>query len=237
MKASNRLLTAQEDERRRLARDLHDGVGQTLTALTFTLDAAESMLWAGELQPSTLTQSAVGRAQELAALALDETRDVAFRLRPARFAEIGLGAGIQELAATSGVAVEVRIDPELLHPRLLDPDAEMEAYRIVQEALGNAARYAFATRIWIVMETSDGKLQITVGDDGVGFDPNRTTERGLGLAGMSERAILLRADLSIRSAPGSGTTITFSLPLPSGAAADQAATSGRLASSETVAAQ
>ena len=196
------------------------------------------MLWAGERAPSTLTRSAVGRAQELAAIALDETRDVAFRLRPARFAETGLGAGIQELAATAGVAVDVRIEPDLIHPRLLSPDAEMEVYRIVQEALGNAVRYASATRVWIDMEAHDGRLEVTIGDDGVGFDPDRIGERGLGLAGMSERAMLLRAELDIRSAPGSGTTISLTLPLPpAGTTAALLASSPRLTSTETVAAR
>ena len=101
-RASDRLLTAQEDERKRLGRDLHDGVGQTLTAIVLTLDAAESTLWAGELAPSAMARSGIGRAQELAAIALDETRDVAYRLRPARFVETGLvaaGHGDDDMSA------------------------------------------------------------------------------------------------------------------------------------------
>jgi signal transduction histidine kinase len=218
--ASNRLLTAQEDERLRLARDIHDGVGQTLTALTFTLDAAESRLWSGERgHSSTLSRAAIGRARELAGIALDETRDVAARLRPARFAQTGLGAGIQELAATAGVPVDVQIEPVLVHPGLLAPDAEMEVYRIVQEALGNAVRYALAANIWIAMDTYNGMLHVTVRDDGIGFNPDRIRDRGLGLPGMSERAVLLRGDLEIRSAPGLGTTIELMLPLPEATAA------------------
>jgi signal transduction histidine kinase len=236
--ASDRLLTAQEDERLRLARDIHDGVGQTLAALTFTLDAAETMLWTGERKHLTLTRAAVGRAQELAGIAIDETRDVAFRLRPARFAQTGLGAGIQELAATAGVAVDVRIEPDLAHPRLLAPDDEMEVYRIVQEALGNATRYALADHIWIAMEADKGMLKVTIRDDGIGFDPDEVGERGLGLPGMTERAFLLRADLQVRSAPGAGTAITLTLPLPAAAAAaGQPTSTPRFTSTETVAAQ
>lgn len=221
--ASNRLLTAQEDERLRLARDLHDGVGQTLTALTFTLDAAESRLWSGERGNSTLTRAAIGRARELAGIALGETRDVAAQLRPARFAQTGLGAGIQELAATAGVPIDVDIEPGLAHPGLLSPDAEMEVYRIVQEALGNAVRYALAPHIWIVMEIRNGMLQVTLRDDGIGFDPDRIRDRGLGLPGMTERAVLLGGDLQIRSAAGLGTTIELTLPLPAVAAAAESA--------------
>lgn len=245
--ASNRLLTAQEDERLRLARDIHDGVGQTLTALTFTLDAAESRLWTGERGHSTLTRAAIGRARELAGIALDETRDVAARLRPARFAQTGLGAGLHELAATAGVAVDVRIEPDLAHPGLLPPDAEMEVYRIVQEALGNAVRYALAAHIWIAMGTNNKMLQVTVRDDGIGFDPDRIRDRGLGLPGMTERAVLLGGDLQIRSATGLGTTIELTLPLPSSAAAAQPAAGAAqltsplpgslLASTETLAAR
>ena len=209
--ASNRLMTAQEDERLRLARDLHDGVGQTLTALTFTLDAAENLLWAGERAPSALTRTSVVRAQELAAIALDETRDVAFRLRPARFAETGLAAGIQELAATIGT-IDLRIQPSLVRPHMLDSGAEMEVYRIVQEALSNAIRYAAAKRIWIELATDDRSFLVTVGDDGIGFDPRRVTERGLGLAGMRERALLLNGVLTVRSAPGRGTTVSLAVP-------------------------
>lgn len=220
--ASNRLLTAQEDERLRLARDLHDGVGQTLTALTFTLDAAEAMLWAGEQAPSHLTRSSVVRAQELAAIALDETRDVAFRLRPGRFAETGLAAGIQELAATVGT-IDLRIEPGLIRPHLLEAGAEMEVYRIVQEALGNAVRYAGATHIWVELSTGTRSLLVTVGDDGVGFDPSLVTERGLGLAGMRERALLLDTDLTVQSAPGRGTIVTLAVPFGEPSSETQAA--------------
>ncbi|MDP9481631.1 MAG: sensor histidine kinase [Chloroflexota bacterium] len=235
--ASDRLLTAQEDERLRLSREVHDGVGQTLTALTLTLDAAQSML-NGEKDASPLARSALRRAQELAAIAMGETRDVASRLRPARFAEAGLGAEIQELAEAAGVTVDVHIEPDLVHPGLLAPDAEMEIYRIVQEALGNAARYASATRIWIDMAASNGNLQVIVGDDGIGFDPYRIGERGLGLAGMTERALLLRADLEIRSAVGAGTTIALTVPLPPAAtAAHRPAAGPRLTRTGTVAAR
>jgi signal transduction histidine kinase len=210
-RANDRLLSAQEQERRRLARDLHDGVGQTLTALTLTLDAAESLLWAGPQRPPEHARAAIRRAQELAAAALEETRGVAFQLRPARLHETGLVAAIQELARMAGRRVDVVAEPALIRLGLLAADAEVEAYRIVQEALGNALRHAAADRIAIEIGRAGERLVVRVVDDGVGFDPSRA--EGLGLPGMRERAAAIGAVLAVASRPGHGTTVTLSIPL------------------------
>jgi signal transduction histidine kinase len=210
--ASERLLTAHEDERARVARDLHDGVGQTLTAVVLTLDAAEIELRGGPTPASYRALTSIRRAHILAADALEEARDVASRLRPTRIHEIGLGAAIRNLAPTAGVPVEVRFGPGLLPPGLIEPDAELEAYRIVQEAIGNAARHSRAKSVWIDGEIADGSVQLTIVDDGIGFDES-ATGRGLGLTGMRERATILHGRLDIQSVPGSGTTIGLVLPL------------------------
>ncbi|MGH2476062.1 MAG: sensor histidine kinase [Candidatus Limnocylindrales bacterium] len=210
--ASERLLTAHEDERSRVARDLHDGVGQTLTAVGLTLDAAETELRAGPKPPSYRGLTSVRRAQTLAAAALEEARDVAARLRPTRIHEIGLGAAIRNLANLAGVPIDVRFGPGLLPPGLLPPEREIEAYRIVQEAIGNAARHSRATGIWIDGELADGAIVLTIGDDGIGFDESATA-RGLGLAGMQERAAILHGSLDVRSMPGAGSTIGLRIPL------------------------
>jgi signal transduction histidine kinase len=211
--ASDRLLTAQEDERNRLARDLHDGVGQTLTGLLFTLDAVDSMVWPdaddGTDPPARAT---LHKAQDLASTALRETRDVSFRLRPARLEQGGLAAAIRELAQKVGRPVEIRIDPEVSRPHLLDVDREIEVYRIVQESLGNAMRHAAAPTIWLSLDGRPDALVVHVGDDGRGFDPGQTDHAGLGLAGMRERAHMLRADLTVQSAPGRGTVIELTVP-------------------------
>jgi signal transduction histidine kinase len=217
--ANNRLLTAQEDERWRLARDVHDGVGQTITALSLTLDAAESMLWAPSEPPSPLSRGAIRRAQELASIALSEARDVALRLRPARIQESGLIAAVSELATAAGRPVEFQADPELTRPGLLPIDTEVELYRIVQEALGNSVRYAHARYRWITASVESNALQIEIRDDGVGFDQTKTSTRGLGLAGMEDRANAMGARLSIRSRPGQGATVTVEMPLPASALA------------------
>lgn len=213
-RASDRLMTAQEDERKRLGRDLHDGVGQTLTAVVFTLDAAESMLWAGEESPSVMARSALRRAQELAATALDETRDVAYRLRPARFAETGLVASVSRLAASAGALVTVNATADLAVPGLLDPEDEMNVYRIVQESIGNAVRHAQARTIRVDFARTDSTLLVDIVDDGIGFEPKSTEDRGLGLTGMHERSIIIRSGLEVASSPGGGTRVSLRVPIP-----------------------
>lgn len=207
-RASDRLLTAQEVERGRLSRDLHDSVGQTLTAVLLSLDAAEADL-ASSAEPPTGARAAVLRAQVLAQTALEQARDVAAQLRPPRLNEVGLGAALQELAGMAGVPVETRFDPLDLPPGLLDGDREIGIYRVVQEAMGNAARHSQAKHIWIAASVRPQTVTIEVGDDGVGFDPGSRPEKGLGLAGMRERADSLSGRLSVSAHPGSGTTVTL----------------------------
>jgi signal transduction histidine kinase len=210
--ASERLVTAHEEERASLARELHDGVGQTLTAVILTLDAADAEVRAGA--PGTSRDaSGVHRARELATSALAETRQVAAKLRPARVHEIGLGAALANLARSAGLPVEVRFDPALLPPGLLEPEMELDVYRIVQEALGNAARHSQARRVWIGGHVVDDTVRLVVGDDGIGFDES-ARERGLGLDGMSERAAIHGLHVEVRSQPGSGTRVDVVVPLP-----------------------
>jgi two-component system sensor histidine kinase UhpB len=210
--ASDRLLTAHEEERGRLARNLHDGVGQTLTAVVLTLDAAEAELWAGPGAPSTLAQATIRRAQLLAATALEEARDVAAQLRPTRIHEMGLGAALSNLAKSAGVPVAVRFDPTILPPGLLEGEREIDTYRIVQEAIGNAARHSHASNVWIDGDVIDGRIRLIVGDDGVGLE-QAARGRGLGLAGMQERTAILRGRLDVQSRPGGGTIVQLQVPL------------------------
>ncbi len=212
-KASEQLLTAQEVERRRLGMDLHDGVGQTLAAMVFTLDAAEADLWADGDVARPRGGAAIRRAQELAAIALDETRDVAYRLRPDRLVETGLVAATERLAASAGAPIEILADPRLKTPGLLDPEDEMNVYRIIQEALNNAIRHARASRISVEFRRSGDQLTAIVADDGTGFDPATADHLGLGLAGMRERAGVLRSDLVVHSVRGRGTTVSVRVPL------------------------
>jgi len=211
--ASERLVTAHEEERASLARELHDGVGQTLTAVVLTLDAADTELRA---TPRKVEGSAghaeVVRARELASSALAETRQVAAKLRPTRVHEMGLGAALANLARRAGVPVEIRFEPAMLPPGILEPELEIDVYRIVQEAIGNAARHSHARRIWIAAHVVDDTVRLVVGDDGVGFD-QAARERGLGLDGMQERASIHGLAVEIRSRRGDGTRVEIVVPI------------------------
>lgn len=210
--ASDRLLTAQEDERKRLARDLHDDVGQTITALTLTLDAADAALATSAL-PDPAARDAVRRAREMARIALDDVRDVAFRLRPPRLTETGLVAALRELVRSAGTPVDFVADPSLAQPGVLDRDSEVEAYRIVQEALANATRHGHAHHVSVSVRRAGELLRIEVSDDGVGFDPHGVGDRGLGLASMRDRATAMGGNLTIRSRPGQGALVRLEVPL------------------------
>jgi signal transduction histidine kinase len=210
--ATDRLLAVQEDERRRFARELHDGVGQTLTALTLTLDAAAAVRGRSE------SGARLASARRLAEDALVETHDLAERLRPARLEQIGLAAAVRDLGGRVGLPVRVQVGPGAAETGLLDPGAAAEVYRIVQEALANAARHSGAPLARVMLATKDGVLRVVVDDAGQGFDPADVRETGLGLAGMRERAALLGAHLRVESAPGQGTRVALEVPLtrPSG---------------------
>lgn len=211
--ASDRLHTAHEEERARLARDVHDGVGQTLTAVILTLDAVDAALRAGPAPASAPAQASVRRARVLAESALGEARDVASRLRPTLVHDVGLGAALVNLAQGAGVPVEALLRPESLPAGILAADRELDTYRIVQEAIGNAARHSAASRIWLRADVSEAEIRIEIGDDGVGFDSS-AHERGLGLDSMAERATLLDGQLIVDSRPGEGTTVTLTIPRP-----------------------
>jgi Signal transduction histidine kinase len=204
--ASERLLTVQEDERRRIAGELHDGVGQVLTALTLTLDAASS---AGRLETATRH---VRQARRLGDTALAETRDLAHRLRPARLEERGLVPSLRDLASQSGFPVRVVADTASMDSRRLGPTATVEVYRIVQEALANAARHSGATQAVVSLVGGPDRLTIVVSDEGRGFARDALLEPGIGLAGMEERAALLGGRLTTSSEPGTGTRITLTVP-------------------------
>ena len=218
--ASDRLVSAQEHERERLARDLHDGVGQNLTAVILSLDAAAL----AEASPQAMRES-VRRARGLAARALDETHGVAAQLRPARIQLIGLGAAISDLAGSAGVPVDIRFEPTVLPPGMLEPEREINAFRIVQEALSNAARHSHAEHVAIDAEVRDALVRLVVSDDGVGFGASQRGG-GLGLISMEERARLLSGDLRVESRAGAGTAVELRIPLEAEAADDSVGLQG-----------
>jgi two-component system sensor histidine kinase UhpB len=206
-RASERLLTVEEDERRRIAGELHDGVGQVLTALSLTLDAAGA-----ETDPA-IVRRRIASARSMADTAMAETRDLSHRLRPARLEERGLVAALRDLAAQSGFPIVVHAGQAAGDKDLMSPTAMTQVYRIVQEALANAAHHSGAQHAEVRITRRKQRLTVVVSDDGIGFDPEAIPESGIGLAGMLERSRLAGGELSIQSAPLAGTQITISLPI------------------------
>lgn len=208
---SRRLVEVQESERRYIARELHDETSQTLTALMFGLQLMETEID----QPEKL----LPRVMELKRLTdgvLEELHRLAMDLRPASLDHLGLPVAIEQLVQGAreryGLDIRLRIAGFPAEDRLPDY-VETSLYRIVQEALTNAARHARASNVDVILELRDGKCTVIVEDDGVGFDAGRVRPRGhLGLMGMHERAQMLGGDIQIESRTGGGTTVAAEVP-------------------------
>jgi signal transduction histidine kinase len=198
------------EERNRLARDLHDSVSQKLFGLVLSAESAATLLD----RDGTAARAEVARLGELAQDALEELRGLIFELRPASLADEGLAATLRKhvdmLQRVHGRAIELRITGSA-RPA---PEAEREVLRIAQEALNNALRHADAERVELRLQARDGRLTVTVADDGVGFDPAAPglRSRRLGLTSMEERARALGGTLAVVSRPGEGTTVTLEVP-------------------------
>jgi signal transduction histidine kinase len=203
-------INAQEEERRRLARELHDETAQTLAALTITLDRARDEL----SEPSSDPLALIGEARATAARLLAETRRLILGLRPAVLDDLGLLPAIRWYAETTlaDSGVEVEIEPAEA-PARLPADLEVALFRIVQEAITNVARHARARHVSIRFAFEAGQVTVTIVDDGVGFDVDRAAGRtpaesaSIGLIGMQERVRLLDGEIEIHSSPRGGTTI------------------------------
>ncbi|KRV50768.1 histidine kinase [Wenjunlia vitaminophila] len=201
--SSARALSAQEAERRRIARELHDEVGQSMTAVLLELkrasDQADDPL-RGELQ----------QAQEITRLSLDEVRRLARRLRPGVLEDLGLVSALTSLTADfathTGLRVRRHFDPDL--PPLA-PQTELVLYRVAQEGLTNVARHAEAERVELSLRHTDGAVVLRLADDGRGIG---IACEGAGIRGMRERALFVGATLDIRSDPASGTEVSLSVP-------------------------
>lgn len=211
-----RLMTVQEDERRRIARDLHDDLGQDLAGLSLGLEALERL---AATQPQALPDH-VARLRSQTALATEELYDLILSLRPSVLDDLGLPAGVRSLAERllSGPGIEYQIKATELSQRL---PAEMETalFRVIQEALHNIVRHARARHVDIVLTAQAGAFEGEVIDDGVGFDPasvqaNGHSPHGLGLLGMRERVAQLAGRLEVVSQPGAGTRLRIWVPLP-----------------------
>ncbi|HEX4941473.1 MAG TPA: histidine kinase [Actinomycetota bacterium] len=199
-----RLVVAQDEERRRLERNIHDGAQQQLVALTVKLrlleqtaarDPAKAVEIAEQLQHETTT-------------ALEDLRDLARGIYPPLLADDGLPAALTAQARKAEIPVTVRAD----EVGRFSQDVEAAVYFSCLEALQNVTKYANASRVTISLARSDGHLVFAVADDGVGFDP-AAAHRGTGLQGIADRMDALRGRLEVESAPGAGTTLSGSVPI------------------------
>jgi two-component system, NarL family, sensor histidine kinase UhpB len=200
------VLRAQEEERRRLARDLHDEVNQALTAILLRLEALGQ-----DIQPAQAAE--VSELKQLTGQAMDQLLRLARQLRPTALDDHGLAAAIDEqiqgFSARTGADAELRVNGE---PSKLDEDTQTVVYRVAQEALANAARHSHAGQVSVELTASKAGAELHVRDDGTGFDPLAAHGGGLGLDGMAERARLAGGALDLRSSPGGGTELTLRVP-------------------------
>jgi len=200
-------MRAQEEERRRLARDLHDEVNQALTAILLRLEAL-----AQDSPPDRLGE--LVELKRLVNQAMDELLNLARQLRPSALDDHGLVPAVEtqlkRFSARTGI--EVRLDTAG-DPDTLPEVVQTAIYRVAQEALTNVTRHAGATIVELELEERPDGAELRVSDDGHGFDPGvAKADGGLGLIGMAERARLVGGELDVRSAPGGGTTVTLRVP-------------------------
>lgn len=211
---SRRLSTAQEDERRRVSRELHDSVGQLLAGLSLSFKGIET---SEKLPPTTVRK--LNEAQRLADALGREVHALAVRLRPTSLDDLGLEAALSQLVAEWSDQTGIRADfvASGLGPARLPSEVETALYRVVQEALTNVARHARATSVSVVASRTEGSASALIEDNGDGFDPEVVLTGRLGMLGMRERATLLGGNLEIESTPGAGTTVLIRIPLSEGA--------------------
>jgi two-component system sensor histidine kinase UhpB len=208
---SARLLTAQEEERRNISRELHDDLGQILTAINLDLQRAIKALNAGkrlELLRQILSKNDEARSR---------IREISSLLRPGLLDDIGICEAIEtyvsQFASRTGIPVELVVRCSSID---IPAEATTTLYRIVQEALNNISKYANAKKVSVSLAIEGNQIQLEISDNGVGFDLTQVrTEHTLGLVGMRERARLLGGDFLLQASPGEGTFISVTLPVAS----------------------
>jgi signal transduction histidine kinase len=208
------ILEGQEEERKRLAMDIHDGIGQMLTSLKFQIESIN-------LNEGTQTTRKLGEIQQLIIQVIKEVRRVTFNLKPTVLGDYGLQAGlnvfIKEIGKLTDIDLSYRVEGE--STTRLPQKMENNIFRIVQEAINNAIKYSEAKRIEVVLNQSESEMEITIRDEGKGFDEKLiearsvNIESGRGFFNMYERTEYINGKLELRSSPGQGTVITLTVPL------------------------
>jgi len=203
--SARRALAAQEEERRRVAGELHDELGQVLTGVLLLLDEAAGA-------SAQRAAQAIEEGREAARTAITEVRRIVRDLRPEALDDLGLASALTALATNferrTGIRVERRLAGDLPH---LSVEQDLVLYRVAQEALTNVARHAHARHAELRVEHADGHVRVVVSDDGRGFAGTPPDDRGIG--GIRERAMLVRGSVEVQSVPGRGTQIVVCIPL------------------------
>jgi len=210
-----RTLKNQEQERIRLSRELHDEVGQALTVIKLNLQILCK-------EERLLTPSALDMLKDSIALldqTLENVRREAFSLRPPVLDDVGLAAAIEDMAQGFSRRTKIRVDCQLNLSQRLPPEYETALFRCAQEALTNVARHARARQVEILLEKAQGRIRMSIKDDGIGFEPHslKTSANHIGLMNMQERVKLLGGSFKINSKAGLGTELDFWVPWPEGA--------------------
>lgn len=207
---AGRLINAQEDERRRIARELHDDFSQRLALLSVEMDLCRAGLGQSSPDSAARFEEMASRVKELSS----EVHRLAYELHPAKLDQLGLAAAARgfcrDLSQQTGVAIRFEACPL---PTQLPPRQALCLYRIIQESLWNVVRHSGAKDARVELTTDAGHVRLVVADSGAGFDPTRA-EGGLGLASMLERVRLVQGELAVESKPGGGTRILVRLPVP-----------------------
>ncbi|HEY4087738.1 MAG TPA: sensor histidine kinase [Bryobacteraceae bacterium] len=207
---SARLLEVQEEERKYLARELHDEVGQTLTALRMELAPVQAVV------QNPAARERLRNCQDLAERAVRTVRHISLMLRPSLLDDLGLDAALEwhlnEFSRRSGIQSEYAADEEM--PELSE-EMRTCVYRVAQEALNNCEKYSRATKARLVLRISEESIMLEIGDNGAGFQltPRGLPARGTGLLGIRERVSLLHGSTMIDTSPGGGTRVVVTLPL------------------------
>ena len=225
---SAKLVAAHEEERRTIARELHDELGQVLTAIKMELAVAER-----KVEATGTPKGLLADAQAITDSALGTVRNLTHLLHPPMLDDLGLSAAIEWQVRGFSKRHGLRVDFQHAETsERLRPEVEAAAYRIVQEGLTNVVRHAQATEVRLDLQRLHGSVRIGLEDNGIGFNPEvamqQSAVRGLGLIGIRERASELLGSFRIESAPGRGTRLTIDLPAHPRAGVDETESAGAL---------
>lgn len=207
-------IQVQEEERRHLAREIHDGPAQLLNSVVLRIDVCQRLVD----HDTDRLKHELTQLKDLVRLSIQDVRKIIFDLRPMALDDLGLVPALRQYLKDYQTRTGIETDFAFYgNDRRYNPAFEVALFRLCQEALTNVAKHAGAARVWVTVETTGGQeIKLTVKDDGVGFDPSAVKPEGnskFGLVGMRERAELLSGSMEIQSAPGRGTKLVFLFPL------------------------